>query len=306
MGFALVERTVCEAKPFVKWAGGKRQLLSTFQEFYPQSLFAGRIKRYIEPFVGGGAVLFDLLQRFSIKEAVIFDINGELINAYKSVREHLDCLVSSLEDLEDEYLAQDLEGRKEIYYGIREVYNSKKTDSTSIDLERAVQFIFLNRTCFNGLYRVNKSGQFNVPFGNYEKPTICDSENLAVVSDLLKRVEILQGDYRQAADYVDYKSFVYFDPPYRPLNVTSSFTSYNREDFNDDDQIELAKFYRQLNDTGALLMLSNSDPHNVDPNDNFFDELYQGFNITRVEAKRKINSKASGRGAVSEILVTNY
>jgi DNA adenine methylase len=153
---------------------------------------------------------------------------------------------------------------------------------------------------------VNKSGSFNVPFGDYKNPTICDTENLTAVSTLLKKVEILRGDFRKVSGYVNSNSFVYFDPPYRPLNTTSSFTSYSKQDFTDDDQIALAEFYRKLHNTGALLMLSNSDPRNVDPLDDFFDDLYKGFNVHRVQAKRAINSKGGSRGPLSEILVTNY
>ena len=302
----MIEKQVCQAQPFIKWAGGKGQLLSTFQEFYPQSLITGRIKRYVEPFVGGGAVLFDVLQSVPVEEAVIIDINIDLVNTYKAVRDHVDCLIRLLEDIEQEYLAQDMKDRKKMYYSVRKEYNSRKTCANQVDIEKASQFIFLNKTCFNGLYRVNKSGGFNVPFGDYKNPTICDTENLTAASTLLKKVEILHGDFRKTSSYADPETFVYFDPPYRPLNTTSSFTSYSRQDFTDDDQIALADFYRQLHDTGALLMLSNSDPHNVDPSDNFFDELYKGFNIYRIQAKRAINSKGDSRGPLSEIVVTNF
>lgn len=302
----LIEKQACQAQPFIKWAGGKGQLLSTFREFYPQSLTTGKIRRYVEPFVGGGAVLFDIVQSFPIEEAMIIDINRDLINTYKAVRDHVDCLIRLLEDIEQEYLAQDMETRKKTYYGIRKAFNLRKVDTGQVDTEKASQFIFLNKTCFNGLYRVNKSGGFNVPFGDYKSPTICDAENLSVASMLLKKVEIVHGDFRKASTYADSETFVYFDPPYRPLNTTSSFTSYSKQDFTDDDQIALANFFRQLHDTGGLLMLSNSDPHNTDPLDDFFDELYRGFNIHRVQAKRAINSKGDSRGPLSEILVTNY
>jgi DNA adenine methylase len=253
----LIEKQVCQAQPFIKWAGGKGQLLATFREFYPQSLMTGRIKRYVEPFVGGGAVLFDILQSLPIEEAVIIDINRNLINTYKAVKDHIDCLIRLLEDIEHEYLAQDMETRKKTYYGIRKAFNLRKADTCQVDLEKASQFIFLNKTCFNGLYRVNKSGGFNVPFGDYKSPTICDAENLSAASMLLEKVEIVHGDFRKASTYADSQTFVYFDPPYRPLNETSSFTSYSKQDFTDDDQVALADFYRRLHNTGALLMLSN-------------------------------------------------
>ncbi len=302
----MIEKPTCKAQPFIKWAGGKGQLLSTFREFYPEALSTGKIKRYVEPFVGGGAVLFYVLQSFSVEEVVIIDVNGDLINTYKAVRDHVDCLMRSLKDIESRYLPQDMEVRKETYYSIRKAFNSRKVHDSQVDTEKACQFIFLNKTCFNGLYRVNKSGSFNVPFGDYKNPTICDTENLTAVSTLLKKVEILRGDFRKVSGYVNSNSFVYFDPPYRPLNTTSSFTSYSKQDFTDDDQIALAEFYRKLHNTGALLMLSNSDPRNVDPLDDFFDDLYKGFNVHRVQAKRAINSKGGSRGPLSEILVTNY
>ncbi len=302
----MIEKPVYQAQPFIKWAGGKGQLLSTFREFYPQSLTTGKITRYVEPFVGGGAVLFDVLRSFPVEEAVIIDINSDLINTYKAVRDHVDHLISLLQEIEHKYLSQDMKARKKTYYNVRKQYNSKRVSTNQVDIEKASQFIFLNKTCFNGLYRVNKSGGFNVPFGDYKNPTICDTENLTSARALLKKVRIICGDFNKASGYVDSESFVYFDPPYRPLHTTSSFTSYSKQDFTDDDQIALAEFYRQLDDTGALLMLSNSDPHNVDPLDDFFDELYKGFNIHRVQAKRSINSRGDSRGLLSEILVTNY
>jgi DNA adenine methylase len=311
LGLTFVKNRVYDSKPFskpfVKWAGGKGQLLYTFRQFYPPQLLNGSLKRYVEPFVGGGALLFEILQSFNVKEAVILDINSDLINTYRAVRDKPAQLTGLLGYMEREYLGQDVESRRETYYGVRDAFNSRKVDiKNGIDIEKAAQFLFLNKTCFNGLYRVNRTGDFNVPFGDYKNPTICDAENIAACSELLRKTEIICGDYHQAWHFVDNSSFVYFDPPYRPLNATSSFTSYSKFDFNDDDQVELASFYRQLNDTGAYLMLSNSDPKNTDVNDRFFDELYDGFNITGVEAKRAINSKGESRGVVKEILVTNY
>ncbi len=302
----MIEKPVYQAQPFIKWAGGKGQLLSTFQDFYPQSLTIGKIRRYVEPFVGGGAVLFDVLQSFPVEKAVIIDINKDLINTYKAVRDHVDRLITLLQDIEHKYLAQDMKARKKTYYNVRKEFNSRRICVSQVDIEKASQFIFLNKTCFNGLYRVNKSGGFNVPFGDHKNPTICDIKNLTAAAALLKNVEILHGDFRKASCYADSETFVYFDPPYRPLNATSSFTSYSKQDFTDDDQIALAEFYRQMDDAEALLMLSNSDPHNVDPLDGFFDELYKDFNIHRIQAKRAISSKGDSRGPLSEILVTNY
>ncbi len=300
-----INLTEC-AKPFVKWAGGKGQLLDTFEQYYPLLLLEGCIRRYIEPFVGGGAVLFEILQKYRIEEAFIFDINEDLINTYIVIKNNVDALVEYLSGLEYRYLKLSKDVRKEMYYEVREAYNSRTLKNNQLDIERAAQFIFLNRTCFNGLYRVNRAGFFNVPSGDYKNPTICDEKNLYAASSLLQRVHIFTGDYRESIRYADRYSFVYFDPPYRPLNVTSNFTSYSKFDFTDEDQVQLAHFFAEMNDAGALIMLSNSDPKNENPDDNFFDELYGKFYIHRIKAKRAINSNGGRRGLVSEILVTNY
>lgn len=294
------------AKPFVKWAGGKGQLLDIFEQYYPASLREGGIRRYIEPFVGGGAVLFEILQKYRIEETIVFDINEDLINTYNVIKNNVDALVEYLSDLEYRYLKLSKDARKEMYYDVREAYNSRTLKKNQPDIERAAQFIFLNRTCFNGLYRVNRAGLFNVPCGDYKNPTICDKKNLYATSSLLQRVHIFAGDYRESIRYADEHSFAYFDPPYRPLNVTSNFTSYSKFDFTDEDQVQLAHFFAEMNDVGALLMLSNSDPKNENPNDNFFDELYGRFYIHRIKAKRSINSNGRRRGPVSELIVTNY
>lgn len=293
------------AHPFVKWAGGKAQLLNTFRNYYPLALQIGQVKRYIEPFVGGGAVLFDILQNYSIEEAFVFDINEDLINVYNVIKYRVSELIEMLSLLEQEYLKLDEEKRKYMYYDIRNLYNNTNKQ-TDLDVKRAAQFIFLNHTCFNGLYRVNKAGHFNVPAGYYKNPKICDEENLYLVSNILQKVSIFATDYKESLNYVDKNSFVYFDPPYRPLTATAGFTSYSKYDFTDNDQIQLARVFKEMNKMGALLMLSNSDPQNVDLNDNFFDELYKDFHIYRVYAKRSINAKANRRGNISELIITNY
>ncbi|NLC67884.1 MAG: DNA adenine methylase [Clostridiaceae bacterium] len=294
------------AKPFVKWAGGKGQLLDVFEKFYPLELHEGGVRRYIEPFVGGGAVLFDILQKYVIDEAYIFDINEDLINTYIVIKDDVDTLVEYLSNLEYTYMKLRKDERKKMYYDVIEAYNSRTLENNQPDVERAAQFVFLNRTCFNGLYRVNRAGLFNVPAGDYRSQTICDERNLYNVSSLLQRVHIFTGDYRESIKYVDKNSFVYFDPPYRPLNITSNFTSYSKFDFSDEDQIQLAHFYEEMSNAGALVMLSNSDPKNENPDDNFFDELYCKFYIHRIKARRAINSNGERRGLISEILVTNY
>ncbi|NLY77257.1 MAG: DNA adenine methylase [Tissierellia bacterium] len=288
--------------PFVKWAGGKRQLLPIINENLPSELLSGKITKYIEPFVGGGAVLFDLIQKFEFEQIVINDFNLDLINLYKAIKYDVDTLINKLEIIVEEYLNLDTDMRAEYYYNIRKLFNN--TPSGSID--KSVYLLFLNKTCFNGLYRVNSKNEFNVPHGKYKNPTILDKDNLISVSNALSNVDILQGDFTNVRDFVDEKTFVYFDPPYRPLNSTSNFTSYSDNDFNDDEQIRLANFFNELNEKNAKLMLSNSDPKNIDENDEFFDKLYSKYNIMRVHAKRVINSKSSGRGIITELLIINY
>ncbi len=292
-------------KPFVKWAGGKNSLIPQITKYYPFELKNGFIERYIEPFVGGGAVLIDILQKYEIKEAYAFDINIDLINCYNVIKNNVEELINELDKKEKNFIALNDEERQNYFYDIRAEYNSYKLND-KLDVKRASEFIFLNRTCFNGLYRVNKDGKFNVPCGKYKNPTICDSNNLRNLSELIKNVIFEYGDYRKSEKYVNNNTFVYFDPPYRPLSATSGFTSYTKEDFNDDNQKELAQYYNKLSLKNAKLMLSNSNPKNVNENDNFFEDIYKGFYINEVSAKRMINSNAKGRGEISELLITNY
>ena len=303
--FSLFEKDKIECKPFIKWVGGKGQLLSEINKLYPVEL-GKNINKYAEIFVGGGAVLFDILSKYKLDEVYISDKNLELINTYKSIRDNVDILIKSLKGMEEQYIPLDNENRKDYYYKKREEYNSLKINSEVNNIEKAVLFIFLNKTCFNGLYRVNKKGEFNVPMGAYKKPKICDEENLKNVSLALKKVKIIYADYRESESFIDEKTLVYIDPPYRPLNITSSFTSYTENDFNDKEQIELAEYINVLNKKGAKIVISNSDPKNNDIDDNFFDKLYKNYNINRVKATRMLNSNASLRGAINELLITNY
>ena len=295
-----------KARPFVKWAGGKGSLISQLSNFYPYELKNGIIERYIEPFVGGGAVLIDILQNYDVRQAYAFDINMDLINSYNVIKNNVEELITNLKRMETEYLQLEQEERKNYFYNIRNEYNDYTLQENEQNVQRASQFIYLNRTCFNGLYRVNKDGKFNVPVGSYKNPKICDEENLRNLSELIQNVQFQYGDYRRSMEYVTENTFVYFDPPYRPLNMTSGFTSYTKEDFNDDNQRELATFYRELNERNAKLMLSNSNPKNINKEDQFFDNIYQGFNIDEIYASRMINANSKGRGKISEILVTNY
>ncbi len=293
------------AKPFLKWAGGKGQLLNKFEEMYPQELVNGQIDTYIEPFVGGGAVLFDVLQKYKVKKAVIVDLNKELINCYRCIKSDVNELIKHLENLQDEFLPLLDIARKEYFLKVRNRYNEIHLNG-KYDFEKAADFIFLNKTCFNGLYRVNSKGEFNVPFGKYKNPLICDKENLVLISRLLQNVEIRFGDYSVCEEFISSKSFVYFDPPYRPLIENTSFVGYDKSGFNDDNQRELAEFVKKLDKQNCLVMLSNSDPKNTNPDDNFFDELYKGFEIDRIFAKRMINCQADKRGDITEIVVRNY
>ena len=289
-------------KPFLKWAGGKGQLIDEIEKFYP---FDKKINKYAEPFIGGGAVLFDILNKFELEKIYISDVNKELVNCYIVIKENVHELIKKLKKLEDEFLAREKEDRKIYYYEKREKFNKLKLENNNEKINRAALMIFLNRTCFNGLYRVNKKGLFNVPMGDYKNPKICDEENLINVSNKLRNVEIIYGDYKKSYDFIDENTFVYFDPPYRPLNQTSSFTSYTEYTFEDKEQIELSEYFKLLNEKGAKLLLSNSDPKNVDINDQFFDDLYKGFDIKRIEASRAINSKGEKRGKVTEVLISN-
>ncbi len=293
------------SRPFVKWAGGKTALLESIKKNYPKGL-GKEISKYCEPFVGGGAVLFDILSNYDMKEVYISDSNEELINVYKTIRNNVDELIDSLKKIENEYIPLSDNKRKEYYYEKREDYNRYILKDIVDEVYGSALFIFLNRTCFNGLYRVNKKGLFNVPMGSYKNPRICDEKNLRSISDKLKKVKIVCASYYKSYNFIDENTLVYFDPPYRPLTKTAAFTSYDKTSFDDNMQIELANYYRKVSGEGAVAILSNSDPKNIDDNDNFFDDLYKGFIINRVEAKRRINSKASKRGNVSELLITNY
>lgn len=291
-------------KPFLKWAGGKGQLLKEIEKYY---LFDSAITKYAEPFVGGGAVLFDILSKYDIEEVYISDINEELINTYKMVRDNIDILIALLSAFQDAYLPLDTEARRTYFLAKRERFNQLKVNGNENEnVEKAALMIFLNKTCFNGLYRVNRKGQFNVPMGSYKNPMICDENNLRAVSEKLQNVTIVCGDYRESEEFIDEHTFVYFDPPYRPLTETSSFTAYTENLFNDDEQIELARFVDALDKKGAKIVVSNSDPKNANSDDNFFDEIYNAHNIKRVEATRMINSNAEARGKVKELLISNY
>jgi DNA adenine methylase len=291
------------AKPFLKWAGGKTQLITEIEKSLPYEITNKKFT-YIEPFVGSGAILFWMLNNFpKLEKAAINDINEDLINTYKTIASKPKELISILQQLQNEFhsLENNPEEKKEYYYQKRELYNTRKEEQSG----QAALFIFLNRTCFNGLYRVNRKNEYNVPMGSYKRPTICDKENILAVSQALQKVEILCGDYEKTLNHADNNTLFYFDPPYKPLSETSSFNSYAKDEFNDAEQIRLRDFCRKLDALNHTWILSNSDVKGKDENDNFFDELYVDFKIERVDAKRSINANPEKRGLLKELLITN-
>ena len=271
-----VRTGVPAVKPPVKWAGGKGQLLSQFEPLFP-----GRFNLYVEPFLGGGAVFFRLLP----EKAVLIDNNPELINFYLVVRDDLEALLSRLRGHRNE---------KDYYYQVRAL------DPESLDpVERASRFLFLNKTGYNGLWRVNRKGKHNVPFGRYGNPKIADEDNLRRVSSALKKADVILGDFGEALDFAKEGVFVYMDPPYHPLSETSCFTSYTSDAFGEDEQRRLAEVFRRLDEKGSMVMLSNSDTPLIR-------ELYSGYDIKVVYAKRAINCRADGRGMITELVIRNY
>lgn len=293
-----------QAKPFIKWVGGKTQLLGQLESLLPAEFEDWSNITYIEPFVGGGAMLFHMLQSHpNIKRSVINDINADLTTCYKIVRDKPKELIASLRELQERYLSiGEEEKRKEFYLERRAQFNKKGLD----DIENTTLFFFLNRTCFNGLYRVNKSGAFNVPFGRYANPTICDAETILVDSRLLQNVEIMTGDFELTLDHATGNTLFYFDPPYRPLSSTSSFNDYAKESFNDDAQKRLKLFCDRVERCGYHFMLSNSDCLANNGTDRFFDDLYADYHIERVLASRCVNANGAKRGKLTELLIHNY
>lgn len=300
----MILQTTAKAKPFLKWAGGKTQLLSTIESFLPESFRRENNVTYIEPFVGGGAVLFYMLQKYpNIKRAIINDINPHLIKTYSVLRDKPFSLINALNDLQNTFKALgEYDKQKDFFLDIRSRFNQ----SPLTDVEEAAYMIFLNRTCFNGLYRENSKGAFNVPFGRYSNPTICDEELILADSELLQKVELLNGDFSNTSEHVQGYTFFYFDPPYRPLDATSSFNSYVKESFDDNEQIRLKNFYSNISASGCYAILSNSDCKGRNAEDDFFDILYRDFFIERVYAKRCINANAAKRGILTELLIRNY
>ncbi len=287
------------AKPFVKWAGGKTQLINNIS-----NKISVQTQTYIESFVGGGALLFYLLNNYpNLKKVVINNINTDLINTYEIIKNNVEELIFLLQKWQNEYYSvlENEEQKKEYYYQKRTLFNERISNKTT----QSALFIFLNKTCFNGLYRVNRKNEFNVPIGSYKKPLICDTENLNAVNLALQKVEILNGDFEQTLSYAEKETLFYFDPPYKPLSKTSSFNAYAKDEFNDKEQIRLADFCKKIDSLGYNWILSNSDVKGKNPNDNFFDNLFKDFQINRVLAKRSINANPKKRGQLTELLITN-
>ena len=307
-----IDTNTSVARPFIKWAGGKGQLLSQLSHYYPHGLSDGSITRYVEPFLGGGAVFFNVAQIAQVREFHLFDINPDLSLVYKVVQREPEALIERLIHYRDQYADSTVKERERLFYQVRSAYNAQRPHIdfqrfSDAWIDRAAHMIFLNKTCYNGLFRVNSRGLYNVPFGRYVRPSIVDADNIQRVSELLQRAHLDVGSFDTCRPHIHDRSFVYFDPPYRPLNTTSCFTSYAVGKFGDADQADLATFFTNIDGSSdASLMLSNSNPRNSDPGDDFFDRLYAPFQIRTVYANRMINRKANGRGKISELLITNY
>lgn len=297
------------ARPFLKWVGGKGQLIGSLDSHLPSELKRGELTTYVEPFVGGGAVFFHIAQRYNVNRFVLSDYNSDLVLSYWVVRENVDRLINSLFELQSKYLKLSDEKRERFYYKIRGDFNSVKVDTSCFSeawILRATQLIFLNKTCFNGLFRVNSAGGFNVAFGRYENPKICDPDNLILVSHLLQHADIYLCDFEDVLHIIDESCFVYLDPPYRPISATSNFTGYSATNFTALDQHRLSVFCQRADASGAKILMSNSDPANIDPDDRFFHDFYPNFHIERTSANRMVNCRADKRGKITELLVMNY
>lgn len=301
-----------KAKPFLKWAGGKNQLLEQFEHYYPTELKKGNIHNYVEPFVGGGAVFFSLAQKYKIQKAFLSDINKDLVLTYQVIQNIPNILLEHLQSYQSKYDQTPQPERVHLFTQVRNdfnldlgIINYQTIDSAAA--ARAAQLIFLNKTCFNGLYRTNSKGIFNVPYGEYKTALICDAPNILAVSKLLQNVHIAYSDYTLAYEQIDANTFVYLDPPYRPISNSSNFNAYNGKVFDDQAQLALAAFYKRLDEEKqAKLMLSNSDPQNENPTDTFFETAYKGYQLLKVSANRSINSNATKRGKINELLIINY
>lgn len=299
-----------KGKSFVKWVGGKGQLAKHLDKFLPRNISDMEDLVYVDAFVGGGSMLFYMLQKYpNIKHAIINDINSDLVCCYNAIKNFPEQLIQLLKSMEMVYKTCMTEDERRTFYDKkRKLYNSKLMSP----IENAALFIFLNRTCYNGVYRVNRKGEFNVPFGRYADPTICDEDLIRRDSELLKDVEIHCGDYKNTLEYAapyleDGKNVLfYFDPPYRPISKTACFTGFDKTPFRDEHQEELCDLCKEIDMRGGKFLLSNSDGHSINPDDTFLLDLYHTFNIGTVMASRNINAKGDGRAKISELTVWNY
>ncbi len=295
------------AKPFVKWAGGKGKLLQKLEALLPANFDDLGNVTYVEPFVGGGAMLFYMLHRHKcIRRAIINDINSDLIRCYQLIAKSPRVLIDRLKNIENNYYSVDFASRKELFYAYRDQYNS---EGIHVD-ERAALFVFLNHTCFNGLYRVNAKGKFNVPYGKYKNPVICNDELIMANHRLLNSVDLVicqPGDYKRVRQNLSKsnQNFIYLDPPYRPISVTSSFREYSNNPFEDEQQEELKLFCDRLSNQNCLIMLSNSDSKNA-IGESYFEDLYEGYNFERIYAPRSINAFPEKRVSLTEVVIRNY
>lgn len=294
----------------VKWAGGKKRLAPTIEQLAMTKVDFNEIDTYVEPFAGGASMFLYMVTKYHFKRQIISDFNPDLINVYRQVRDNPIDLVTRLQKIQQDYNclsdSDEMSAKKAFFYDIREQYNTELLSEDTQSLNHAVLFLFLNKADFNGLYRVNSKGLFNVPFGRRKKLNLYDHDNLMTIATLLKDTEILVGDYQNTAQYADKNTFFYLDPPYRPLTNSASFTSYTKSDFNDNSQKQLAEFAKKIANQGAHFALSNSDPHQSDPEDDFFDDLYASFDIKRIQASRMISATSRGRGNVSELLIVHW
>ena len=275
------------AKPFIKWVGGKSKLIPELEKYFPK-----KFNRYYEPFVGGGALFFQIKQNYDVRFSSINDINKKLIIAYKQIQKNPKKIILLLKKIENKYKKLSLSNQKDFFYEIREKYNKKNLN----DITTTTYLIFLNKTCFNGMYRENSKGEYNIPFGDQKNPTICDEKNILAVSKSLKNTEITNLSFEQAVKKCKKGDFIYFDPPYYPINATSNFTSYHKNTFEPDEQEKLRDVFVSLTKKGCFVMLSNS-------NTEFIKKLYKNFNKYELYAARSINSKGSRRGKIKEIVV---
>ncbi len=306
-------------KPFLKWAGGKKQVINFMDDKLLKDIDkSGIIESYVEPFLGGGALFFHLISDYKIEQAYLGDINKELILTYKIIRDKPKKLISKLKSCSNAYSKMNQDERRIYFNDIRKDFNNSLDNFDYVNFSydhiiRSAQMIFLNRSCYNGLYRVNKIGKFNVPIGKYKNPLICDEINIINVHEAFKKVDFLiidDKDFSDSKKCINENSFVYLDPPYLPIKK-NSFTSYSSEGFGIKEQEKLSKFCKFIDDNGARFILSNSDPKNHDPNNNFFKDTYGKLNLKKcnhdkVEVRRSINSKGNKRGPINELLIWNF